>query len=383
MSDFQLPRLSYPFAPAIHPHIEQLEQESVERWARKLGLHARHRGFKKLQHSRFAVLLGRSHPTSAKESLELIVDFAIWLFLWDDQFDNKINDKLVSSEWIRQQNAVATGILRGATPEFESAPLLWILADIRTRLAERMPVTWMERFIRHCEDYFAGTVRESEARHAGIHPDVEAYIQLRRQTSGVYMVVDLIELAEDIRLSEETMNHPLLQRMIDITNDVVGWSNDIFSLASDMQDEGHLNLVLSIHQHAQPKLQDALSVAAKMHDAELEHFQTLRQFCPSFGEEVSRFVNGLSLWMRANYDWSILTRRYTEPEAAPTIDMTSAVAGGTPQAAGENNQDASALVRSTTHVPPRDRSRRQRSSQRPACAVQVGSDHFTDSCMCR
>jgi hypothetical protein len=324
MSDFELPRLSYPFVPALHPRMEEVERESVERWARKLGLHARHRGFKKLQHSRFAVLLGRSHPTATTEALELIVDFAIWLFLWDDQFDNKVNDQLVSPEWISQMNTLATDILRGASPELESAPLLWILADIRTRLAERMPRAWLERFTRHCVDYFEGTVVESKARHAGIHPDVEGYVKLRRQTSGVYMVVDLIELAEGICLSEQTVNHPLLQRMVDITNDVVGWSNDIFSLASDMKDAGHLNLVLSVHQHEQPVLQEALSVSAEMHDAQIAHFQMIDQHLPFFGEEqeaVSRFVNGMRLWMRANYDWSILTGRYTEPEAAPTIEM--------------------------------------------------------------
>ncbi len=61
-----------------------------------------------------------------------------------------------------------------------------------------------------------------------------------------------------------------------------------------------------------------------MHDAEVEQFQLIAQHLSWFGAEhevVSRFVDGLRLWMRANYDWSILTGRYTEPEAAPTIDM--------------------------------------------------------------
>ena len=324
MNAIPVPRLYYPFAPAQHPDIEQFEQDCVERWAKKLGLHSRHRGFKKLQHSRFAGLLGRCHPEAAQEEMELIVDFAVWLFLWDDQFDSRINGQLARPEWIREQNSRARDILRGATPEVEAAPLLWILADIRERLAARMPAPWMERFSAHCEEYFEGTVWESETRHAGLHPDVQSYVLMRRMTSGVHMVVDLIELAEGIHLPEEVLAHKSLRQMIAITNDVVAWSNDIFSLASDMRDVGHLNLVLSLWVHVHPELEDAVSSAAKLHDAEVSRFLRLAQTLPSFGEHdeaVARFVKGLGLWMRANYDWSILTVRYTEPEAAPTVDM--------------------------------------------------------------
>ena len=329
MNDFRLPRLYYPFIPAEHPHIEQFERQCVERWAGKLGLHSKHRGFKKLQHSRFAVLLGRCHPEAGREELELIVDFAVWLFLWDDQFDNRIDDQLVRPEWIRQQNTLASSVLRGALPELDSAPLLWILSDIRERLAARMPASWMERFVRHCEEYFEGTVWESETRHAGIHPNVMSYMLLRRMTSGVHMVVDLIELAEGICLPDEVLAHKSLQQMVTITNDVVAWGNDLFSLASDMRDVGHLNLVLSLWEHVYPDLQDAVTWAAKMHDAEVVRFLRLEESLPSFGEHdeaVKRFVKGLRLWMRANYDWSILTGRYTEPEAAPTVDMTQPLA---------------------------------------------------------
>ncbi len=329
MNDVRLPRLFYPFVPAEHPHIERFEQQCVERWAKKLGLHSKHRGFKKLQQSRFAVLLGRCHPEAGQQELELIVDFAVWLFLWDDQFDNRINDQLARPEWIRQQNTQASDILRGTLPAFDSAPLLWILADIRERLAARMSAAWMARFVRHCEEYFEGTVWEAETRHAGIHPGVMSYVLMRRMTSGVHMVVDLIELAEGISLPEEVLAHKSLQQMVTITNDVVGWANDIFSLASDMKDVGHLNLVLSVWEHVHPELEDAVATAAKMHDAEVVRFLRLEQSLPSFGEHdeaVKRFVNGLRLWMRANYDWSILTGRYTEPEAAPTVDMVQPLA---------------------------------------------------------
>lgn len=324
MNAIPVPQLFYPFAPAQHPDIERFEQESVERWAKKLGLHSKHQGFKKLRHSRFAVLLGRCHPEAAKEELELIVDFAVWLFLWDDQFDNRVDEQLARPEWIRQQNMLARDILRGATPEVDAAPLLWILADIRERLSARMPSEWLQRFIGHCEEYFEGTVWESETRQAGIHPDVQSYVLMRRMTSGVHMVVDLIELAEGIHLPEAVLAHKSIQQMITATNDVVAWSNDIFSLASDMQDVGHLNLVLSLREHVHPELEDAVASAAKMHDAEVSRFVKLAQGLPSFGEHdaaVARFVRGLGLWMRANYDWSILTGRYTEPEAAPSVDM--------------------------------------------------------------
>jgi 5-epi-alpha-selinene synthase len=315
MSTFHLPKLFCPFTPAIHPRIEEIEKESLERWAGILGLHAKHKAFRKLQVSRFPVLIGGCHPAASDDGLRLVVDFAIWLFLWDDQFDSGV----VSPDWVRQQNDMAVEILNGtAMLDHDAPPLFWILSDIRDRLVAQMPEAWMKRFTRSCVVYFEGCAWEAETRVNGTCPDVETYIHMRRLTSGAYPMIDLIEAADGIRLNEEIWSNPIIKEMIELTNDQLGWANDFFSLGGDLKDDGHLNLVFSIQKQEGMELQEAINTSVDMHDKLIKRLLELEQQLPSFGEkdaDVAAFVQGMFRWIRSNIDWSILTGRYQESDA--------------------------------------------------------------------
>ncbi len=323
MPALQLPKLFCPFFSIPHPDAGELEAEALGRWSKLLGLHSKHKAFRKLQLSRFPRLLARCHPKASKDRVQLVSDFVIWNFLWDDQMDSGT----VSPDWTRQQNALAMDILRGATPEDEAPPLFWILADLRDRMLAVMPQEWMERFMRGIQAYFDGTVWEVETRSERNTQNVATYTQMRRMTSGAFMPFDLIEAVEGFYLPDEVLAHPVMAQLISTAVDMLGWSNDIFSLERDMGDEFHPNLVLSIQKEHGVGIQDALDMAVEMHDSAVFRFLELERVIPSFGDkdaEVARFVSTLRRWIRANIEWSIETGRYTEPDAAPTVEMGAA-----------------------------------------------------------
>src|SRR5690349_7443550 len=99
MDAFHLPTLYCPFPQELNPLMNDIEGEALERWAKYLGVHAKHSVFRKLQRSHFPVLLGRCHPGASKEAMRAALDFLIWNFSWDDQVD--VGD--VPAEWVRQQ----------------------------------------------------------------------------------------------------------------------------------------------------------------------------------------------------------------------------------------------------------------------------------------
>jgi hypothetical protein len=316
MSAFYLPRLLCPFAPEIHPLMDEIEGEALERWAKYLGVHARHAVFKKLKRSHFPTLLGRCHPTAPTERFRAALDFLIWNFSWDDQVDVGH----VPADWVRQQSEMAVAVLRGAIPYNDAPPLLWLLAGIRERMTGLMPAAWMERFIEACEVYFEGTIWEAETRGNRVCLDVEEYIQLRRKSVGTYMVFTQIEAIEGFCLPEEVLAHPVLAEMVEAATDVIGWANDLFSLGQDLQDDFHPNLVSSLQRQYQVSLQEAIHLAVGMHDAAVWRFRELEQARPSFGEHEARvrcFVTGMRRWIRANVDWSIQTGRYQQGEEEP------------------------------------------------------------------
>ncbi|WP_146209719.1 hypothetical protein [Vitiosangium sp. GDMCC 1.1324] len=305
--------------------MNDIEGEALERWAKYLGVHAKHSVFRKLQRSHFPVLLGRCHPGATKEAMRAALDFLIWNFSWDDQVD--VGD--VPAEWVRQQSEMALAVLKGAIPYHDAPPLLWLLASIRERISERMPAEWMERFIHSCHCYFKGTIWEAEVRSQRVCLDVDTYIELRRLSVGTYMGFTQVEAIEGFLLPESVLSHPAIAELIQTATDVIAWANDLFSLAQDLKDDFHPNLVFSIQkQHGLP-LQEAIDRAVEMHDAAVRRFIELETSLPSFGEHdanVATLVSGVRRWIRANVDWSIQTGRYQEGGEAEAISPKSRVA---------------------------------------------------------
>ena len=311
MNHFQVPKLFCPFVPELHPHMEEIEQQAMSRWAGYLGMYMRHPVFQKLRRSHFPQLLGRCHPTAEQERMCAALDFLIWNFAWDDHVDVGS----VPAAWVRQQCEVALGVLQGTQPSHDAPPLLCLLAGIRERMVERMPDEWMERFIAACLAYFQGTIWEAEVRASRTCLSVDSYIQLRRLSVGTYMVFVQVEAVEGFLLPREVLEHPALLKLVEIATDVIAWANDLFSLAQDIQDDFHPNLVFSLQQERKLGLQEAIDVAVGMHDSALHQFLELEEQLPDFGEYDARvrgLVTGMRRWIRANVDWSIQTGRYQE-----------------------------------------------------------------------
>jgi hypothetical protein len=71
---------------------------------------------------------------------------------------------------------------------------------------------------------------------------------MRPHTGGLYTDIELIELTEGITLPLIVRQHPHLQRLVLITNNVVCWSNDIISLQKERAHRDMHNPAL-IYQH--------------------------------------------------------------------------------------------------------------------------------------
>ena len=73
--------------------------------------------------------------------------------------------------------------------------------------------------------FFKAITTQARDRAAGVIPDLEDYIVVRRDTSGCKPCWALIEYANNLDLSDEVMEHPIIQGLDEATNDLVTWSN--------------------------------------------------------------------------------------------------------------------------------------------------------------
>lgn len=66
---------------------------------------------------------------------------------------------------------------------------------------------------------------QANDRDNGVIPDLESYIDIRRDTSGCKPVFDLIEYSLGIDLPDYVIEHPVIKALNQGSNDLVTWSN--------------------------------------------------------------------------------------------------------------------------------------------------------------
>ncbi|MGH8469908.1 MAG: terpene synthase family protein [Gammaproteobacteria bacterium] len=341
IEEITLPSFFCPFLPAVSPYAEAVHQHTLE-WVRRHALIKDERAFEHLRSSKFGWLAARAHPNAPLEGVTIASDWFTWLFLMDDECDEcgigKRPERLAAlqGQFLR--------VLSGGQPEAPldpefrdvrkriDVPLLHALCDLRDRMEARMPRAWRARFIHSVVEYFESSKWEAANRARGIWPDAPTYIRMRPYTGALYTDIELIDMTEGIALPLAVRKHPLVQRLMLITNNVVCWSNDIFSLPKERAHLDMHNLALILQHKEEIPLQTAVDRVAVLTDKEVRRFIELEALLPSFGApldaDVRRFIGVLRAWMRGNLDWSYESGRYRPTVASAPMNVPEHQAAG-------------------------------------------------------
>jgi 5-epi-alpha-selinene synthase len=306
----QHPQLFCPFDPAINPAAARVQQSTTE-WAAHFGLISSDRALRRFEHLQYGTLMARAYPSAPAEPLALIADWNTWLFLLDDQCDEQGLGR--DPRALAHLHAQLLAILGGAAPGASAAGQLRALHDLATRLRAERDEAWMRHFVQCVADYCAANVWEAQNRAARQVPSEFHYRQMRPLTGGVFCYLALIELAQRVTLPRSLRDHPEMQRLASMTNNVICWSNDIISLAKELERGDVHNLVYIVHRGRGYTLADAVQYVADLHDAEVRAFVYHSAQAAAGGAEqamAQRYIAGMRSWMRANLDWSAATARY-------------------------------------------------------------------------
>ncbi|MDQ3583609.1 MAG: hypothetical protein M3495_19275 [Pseudomonadota bacterium] len=339
-----VPRLYCPIPSAVSPHLEAVNEHTLA-WARRFGLVQEEQAFVRLRDSKFPSLIARAYPLAPRDRLDVISDWNTWLFLLDDECDEaglgRKPDRLVTlhdrcldvlsrfrpESLGRRRTSRSVPNPYRSRPGRPDVPLIYALDDLRGRMETLMSRAWMDRFAVSVSEYFDAAVWEARNRECGVWPNSETYIQMRPYTGALYTVLNLIDLSEAVILPLVVRKHPAYQALMLITNNVVCWCNDLFSLPKERAYDDVHNLALILQHQEDISLQEAVNRVARLVEQEVERFIALENDLPSFGPEVDsivrRFVAGMGAWMRGNLDWSYESGRYNttaeEEVAAPFV----------------------------------------------------------------
>jgi 5-epi-alpha-selinene synthase len=312
MKPSPLPSLYCPFRPAIHADAEQCNNRT-RAWLSSTGLVRHPAGADRAAAARFGWLAARAYPWSSPEGLQLASDWATWLFMRDDLCDEG-GLRADPMAMRRHCDAMIRILLEGPTVSGGSDPHATALADLRARIMRLGGYERLGRFVGPMVDYFEACVWEAENRAAVAVPTIPEYIAMRRHTGGVMTCLAIADVIDGIRPSLADQQDPRVRRLIEIANDAICWSNDIFSAEKEMFQGDVHNLVLVVKHARDCDLETAIEYVAHMHDAIIREFELVEAGLDP-DPPLRRFVTALATWVRANLDWSIESGRYRAPMA--------------------------------------------------------------------
>ncbi|GGL95465.1 hypothetical protein GCM10010840_36930 [Deinococcus aerolatus] len=159
---------------------------------------------------------------------------------------------------------------------------------------------------------------EATNRASGAVPELETYLHRRPMTAGLKIDAVFIEVMDGVQLPSALRDHPAVQRLAELADRAVCWSNDVLSLEKELQEGDMHNLVQVLMQAHGLSVQAALDEAAQMYHMEIEEFLEVERMLPSFGVEedgqVRQYAQLLKSRIGGILTWSRRSTRYQVAE---------------------------------------------------------------------
>ncbi|KAJ8480777.1 hypothetical protein ONZ51_g6432 [Trametes cubensis] len=306
------------FPLSYHPNGDAVAAESVK-WLDEGCPELSPKARKALYGLQAGELTAYCYTTCSAERLRVVSDFMNYLFHLDNISDGmmrtgteELSDVVMNALWFPDRYE-PTRCPRKMQPAAE--PSAGKMArDYWLRCIRDAKPGPQARFKENLELFFEAVHQQARDREAGIIPDLESYMNVRRDTSGCKPVFDLIEYAVDIDLPDFVVTHPVIQALNQGANDLVTWSNDIFSYNVEQARGDTHNMIPILMELQGLDLQSAVDFVGGLCKQTIDAFVENQRNLPSFGPELDRdvalYVQGMQDWIVGSLHWSFMTERY-------------------------------------------------------------------------
>ncbi|PFH50636.1 hypothetical protein AMATHDRAFT_3814 [Amanita thiersii Skay4041] len=254
------------------------------------------------------LLTSMCYPNAGYPQLRVVNDFLTYLFHLDNLSDDMDN---------RGTRAIGDAVMNSLYHPYTyhcKARVGRMAKDFYKRTIPTASLGTQQRFLETFEFFFQSVTQQAMDRAAGNIPDLESYISLRRDTSGCKPCWALIEFANNLHIPDEVMEHPTIRSLGEAANDLVTWSNDIFSYNVEQSKGDTHNMIPVVMNEHGLDLQSAVDFVGAMCKQSIDRFKQERANLPSWGPEIDRevsiYVDGLADWIVGSLHWSFESERY-------------------------------------------------------------------------
>jgi len=349
---FELPDFYLAYPARLNPHLARAREHS-RGWAAEMGFLEPQQGRHiwdeaELERHDYGLLCAYTHPDCDGQELDLITDWYVWVFYFDDHFlemYKRTRDPEGAREHLLNLRQFMPVDASGGEPPEASDPVARGLADLWARTIPAMSMAWRHRFA----DRTRNLLEESLWELANISADRIAnpieYIDKRRKVGGAPWSANLVEHAASAEVPEAIAATRPLRVLADTFADAVHLRNDIFSYQRETQVEGEVNNgVLVFERFFGQTPQQAADAVNDLITSRMQQFEHTavtelpllfadRGVPPAGQAAVLAYVKGLQDWQSGGHEWHMRSSRYmngaAEPEASPVAFLAGPTGLGT------------------------------------------------------
>jgi germacradienol/geosmin synthase len=329
MQAFTLPEFYMPYPARINPHLEQCREHSAA-WAKRMGMldAAKPDGGvvwdeAALARMDYALMCAYTHPDCDGAMLDLITDWYVWVFFFDDHFLEEFKysrDLSGAKDYLDHLELFMTS--GDETPPEPANPAEAGLKDLWERTVPMMSDGWRRRFITSTHNLMVESMWELDNINRGRIANPIEYMQMRRRVGGAPWSANLVECAVGAEIPDDIAATRPMRVLSDTFSDAVHLRNDLFSYQREVQEEGeNSNAVLVFERFLDTPTQEAAELVNDLLTSRLLQFEnTALTEVPGLLAEhgvpphaqlgVGAYVKGLQDWQSGGHEWHARSSRY-------------------------------------------------------------------------
>jgi len=340
MQPFELPDFYMPYPARLNPNLETARAHT-KAWAREMGMidppsddpnYPEVWTEEDLDAHDYGLLCAYTHPDCPSPELDLITDWYVWVFYFDDHFlqvYKKTRDVAGGKAYLDRLPLFMPLTRADAMPEPTNA-MEKGLADLWTRTVWTKTLEWRIRY--RAETEFL--LEESTWELLNIIEDRIAnpieYVEMRRKVGGAGWSATLVEHANFVEVPDRIAAARPMRVLKDTFADSVHMRNDIFSYQRETESEGEINNAVLVMKHFfGVDTQEAADLVNDVLTSRLQQFENTavtevpimfedNAVLPHERYSVALYVKGLQDWQSGGHEWHMRSSRYMNKGAPPS-----------------------------------------------------------------
>ncbi|MFR9728134.1 terpene synthase family protein [Saccharopolyspora sp. MS10] len=349
MQPFQLPEFYVAHPARLNPHLDRARRHTKE-WAHQQDMiDVPQQGIPIWDEQDFdthdyALLCAYTHPDAPGPELDLVTDWYVWVFYFDDHFlelYKRTRDMAAAQEHLDRLALFMP--VEGEITEAPRNPVEGGLADLWNRTVPLRSADWRRRFAESTRNLLDESLWELHNIDRSRLSNPIEYVEMRRKVGGAPWSANLVEHAVNAEVPAEIAASRPLEVLRDTFSDAVHLRNDLFSYEREVLDEGELsNGVLVFERFLECGTQQAADAVNDLLTSRLHQFEhTALTELPALFEEhgvdpgqraaVFAYAKGLQDWQSGGHEWHLRSSRYmngsTRDEPVPGSDVLSGPTG--------------------------------------------------------